>query len=266
MIMTATALSFPKRRRHGTSRDAEAEGSAKTTHHTPATRARHQEIKCIYDSTKQSGEARPITAQRLHSNPLPGTGVLQETVRSSEKEQSKEKLETQHDSRRMQQIELQSGRIADGGEEHAIPRTLTKRRLTKRQRSMLRTDLEGGVIRCKLCPNVKLSSWQCYRRHCDTSRDHPAKLTFCDQCGDYFGRRDSKMRHNTRENQDECSTTPRDKAELKKRVVKRIFEDFNTKLERCLKTGEELGTRFAVMIAKAKVPTTSKEAWSGGHS
>ena len=169
-------------------------------------------------------------------------------------------METQLDSRRMQQIELQSGRIAGGGEEHAIPRTLTKRRLTDRQRSMLQTDLEGGVIRCKLCPNVKLSSWQCYRRHCDTSRDHPAKLTFCDRCGEYFGRQDSKRRHNTKEYQEKCRATPRDKAELKKRGVERIFEDFNQKLERCLKTGEELCTRFAVMITEAKVPTTSKKA------
>jgi hypothetical protein len=152
----------------------------------------------------------------------------------------------------MLQTELQSRRSAEGREEHPIPRTLTKRRLTNRQRSMLLTDLEGEVIRCKLCPAVKLSSWQCYQRHCDTSRDHPAELTFCDRCGDYFGRRDSKMRHNTRENQDECHTTSRDQAEWKKTTVERLFEEFNAKLERCLRTGEELETRFAEMITHAR--------------
>jgi hypothetical protein len=183
---------------------------------------------------------------------------------SPEKEQPEEKLETQHDSRRVLQIKLQSGRSVEGREEYPIPRTLTKkRRLTNRQRSMLLTDLEGGVIRCKLCPTVKLSSLQCYRRHCDTSRDHPAELTFCDRCGDYFGRRDSKRRHNTRENQEKCRTTPRDQADWKKTTVERLFEDFNSELERCLRTGEELGARFAVMITQAKVPTTSKKARSG---
>jgi hypothetical protein len=72
-------------------------------------------------------------------------------------------------------------------------------------------DVDGGVIECKLCSTVELSSWQCFRRHCDTSEDHPVKLTFCNRCGNYFGRQDSKRRHKrTRKYQEEWRTTPRE--------------------------------------------------------
>ena len=226
---------------------------------------------------KQSGDARPISAQRLYPHPLLGTSAPQETVISPEQEQSKGRkgLETQHDSCSMQQIELQSGGSAEGREEHAIPRTLTKRQLAKRQlvkrqlakrqRSMLLTDVERGIFRCKLCPDVELSSWQCFQRHCNTSEDHPAELTFCDRCGDYFGRRESAGRHQE-SNQEECRTTSRDLAEAKKKTVERLLEDFNAKMDHCLGTGEELGPRFAVMITQANIPTTSKKVRSGGDS
>ncbi|KAN0140886.1 hypothetical protein V8E53_001330 [Lactarius tabidus] len=150
----------------------------------------------------------------------------------------------------MQQVEQQYEEITEGREGHAIPRNLTKR-----QRLMLWTDVEGGVIKCKLCPTVEFSSWQCFRRHCDISEDHPAELTFCDRCGDYFGRRDSERRHKrTRKYQGEWRTTPRDQAKRKK-MVKWLFENFNARMKYCLRTGEELGPLFATMIAQAKVPT-----------
>jgi len=160
----------------------------------------------------------------------------------------------------MQQIEPQTGGSAGGWEGlYAIPSTLTER-----QRLMLRTtedDVERGavrVIKCKLCPTVNLSSWQCFRRHCKTSEDHPAELTFCDRCGDYFGRRDSEKRHKGKKYQEECRATPRDQAEWKKKTTERLFKDFKANMEHCLRTGEELGPRFAA-IAKATVPTTSKK-------
>ena len=251
-----------KRGRPSTSWDLDAEGSAKRTHHTPATRTEQDKAQ-FYDSTKQSKDAHPISAQRLCRYPLPGTSAPQETVVSPEQEQSegRKRLEMQHDSCSMQQIELQSGGSAEGREEHGIPRTLTKR-----QRSMLRTDVERGIIRCKLCPAVELSSWQCFRRHCNTSKDHPTKLTFCDRCGDYFGRQDSEKRHKQKKNQEECRTMSRDQAKGKKKTVERLFEDFNAKMDHCLRTGEELGPRFAAMITQANVPTTSNKVRLGGES
>ncbi|KAI9450628.1 hypothetical protein BJY52DRAFT_1227125 [Lactarius psammicola] len=160
----------------------------------------------------------------------------------------------------MQQIEPQTEESAEGRERlYAIPRTLTER-----QGLMLRTtedDVEHGavhVIRCRLCPTVELSSWQCFRRHCTTSEDHPARLTFCDRCGDYFGRRDSERRHNEKKNQEECSRTPQDLAEWKKKTAERLFEDFNAKIDHCLSTGEEVSPRFRAIV-QATIPTTSKK-------
>ncbi|KAH8981502.1 hypothetical protein EDB86DRAFT_2834824 [Lactarius hatsudake] len=189
----------------------------------------------------------------------------QEMAGFPEQEQleGREQLETPPDSRGM--MPLHSGESAEDREGlYAIPSTLTER-----QRLMLQTtedDVERGAvhsIKCKLCPTVELGSWQCFQRHCKTSEDHPAELTFCNRCGDHFGRRDSEKRHTGKRYQEECRTTPRDQAEWKKTTVKRLFEEFNVKIERCLRTGEELGPRFAVItqqaIQQAKVPTTSKK-------
>jgi hypothetical protein len=193
----SSSSSLPQKRgRPRTSWDLEAEGPAEdssyTCHQGPA-----QDIKCIYNSMKQSGEARPITAQRLHPHPALEHGALvQEMLGSREQEQFKgrEQLGTQHNSHSMQQIEQQYEESAEGREDSAIPRTLTKR-----QRLMVRTDMDGGVIKCKLCPTVELSSWQCFRRHCDASEDHLVELTFCDRCGDYLAAETRKGVTNGRE-------------------------------------------------------------------
>ena len=58
--------------------------------------------------------------------------------------------------------------------------------------------------------------------------------------------------------QEGCRATLRDQAERKKMAAKRLFEDFNAKMDHCLRTGEDLGPRFAA-IAQATVPTTSKK-------
>jgi hypothetical protein len=237
----------------------EAEGSTERTHPFD-TRAQPPNQKYIYDRTTRSRELHPITAQGLYPSPLLGPSA-QEMVLVPEQEQLGESG-TQDNSRGMaqQQTGTQTGGSADGpGGLYAIPGTLTER-----QRLMLQTtehDIERGavgIIKCKICPTVDLQSWQCFRRHCNTSEDHPAELTFCDQCGDHFGRRDSGKRHRERKLQEECRTTPRDQAEWKTKITKQLFDDFNVKMDRCLRTGEELGLRFAA-ITHAKVPTKSKK-------
>ncbi|KAH8995906.1 hypothetical protein EDB92DRAFT_1814379 [Lactarius akahatsu] len=225
--------------------------------------------------TAWSREARAITAQGLYLHPLLGSSTQQETVGFPAQEQleGREQLETPPDSRGI--MPLHTGESAEDREGlYTIPSTLTER-----QRLMLQTtedNVEHGAvhsIKCKLCPTVELGSWQCFRRHCKTSEEHPAKLIFCNRCGDHFGCRDSEKRHNGKKYQEECSTTSRDQAEWKKTTVKRLFEEFNMKIEHCLRTGEELGPRFARItqqaIQQAKVPTTSKKqkkTWSEGDS
>ena len=154
-----------------TSWDLDAEGSAEdsayTCHQGPRTG-----YKIFYDSTKQSREAHPITAQRQLLYPMLGHSALQEMLGSPEQEQPKGRaqLGMQHDSHSILQTDPQDGWSAEGWEEYAIPRNLTRR-----QRLMLSTDMEGRAIKCKLCPAVELSSWQCFRRHCDTSEDQDRK-------------------------------------------------------------------------------------------
>ncbi|KAH9053206.1 hypothetical protein EDB87DRAFT_282059 [Lactarius vividus] len=255
-----------KKRRPSTSWALEeAEGSTKTTHLAPATSAQQQDKQYIYDSIVQSREARTITAQGLYLHPLLGPSAQQETVGFPEQEQSEGRRpwETQHDPRGM--VPLHTEGSAEGrGVPYTIPSTLTER-----QRLMLQTTEDDAerravhVIKCKLCPTVELGSWQCFRRHCKASEDHPAELAFCNRCGDHFGRRDSEKRHNRKKYQEECRATPQDQAEWKKKTVKRLFEDFSAKVEHCLRTGEELGPRFAAItqqaMQQAKVPTTSKK-------
>lgn len=172
-------------------------------------------------------------------------------------------LETQVESRSSapQQIGLQPGETTEGWDGlYAIPNNLTER-----QRLMLLTsgdELTRGavhVIRCKLCPSAELGSWPCFQRHCNTSEDHPAELTYCDRCGDYFGRGVSKKRHEAKKNPEGCHKTSRVQAEWKKRTTKKLFEIFNVEMEHCLRTGEELDRRFA-KIAQENVPSTSKKA------
>ncbi|KAI9441862.1 hypothetical protein H4582DRAFT_2127566 [Lactarius indigo] len=76
--------------------------------------------------------------------------------------------------------------------------------------------------------------------------------------------------------QEKCHATLRDQAEWKKKTAKRLFEDFDAKTEHCLRTGEELSPRFAVItqraMQQADVPTTLKKIFkqekirSGGDS
>lgn len=210
---------------------------------------------------KQSRVARSITTQGLHPHPLLGPSAPQVTIGSPQQGQSerREYLGMRQESRITQKVEphmeTTEGRVGL----YAIPSTLTER-----QQLMLQTtadDMKCGAVRdikCKLCPSVELNTWQCFRRHCNTSEEHPAELTFCDRCGDYFGRRDSEKRHKGKRYQEECRTMPREQAEWKTKTTKQLFDDFNAKMEHCLRAGEELGPRFAA-IALAKVVTTSKK-------
>jgi len=62
-------------------------------------------------------------------------------------------------------------------------------------------DRERGAVnelRCRICPLARFSTWEGFKRHCDTTRVHPWDVYVCDHCGDYFGRSDSFMRHRKR--------------------------------------------------------------------
>lgn len=222
----------------------------------PGTRAQRREKGHIYDSMTRSEEARPTTVQRLYPHPMLGPSAPQERMRSPVQELFEGPLETQHEWHGMvpQQIGQKPGGSIAG---RKIPGNMTLR-----QHMMLRiTEDEarcGAVhtIKCKFCPEVTLRSWQCYQRHCNESEDHPAELTYCDQCGDYFARPDSMKRHIGRKN---CLRTSPDNTERKKKTTKWGFDDFNARLEHCLRTREELGRPFAE-IARENDLSASKKA------
>ncbi|KAF8261585.1 hypothetical protein EI94DRAFT_1789386 [Lactarius quietus] len=224
----------------------EAEGSLKRIHHTHATRAQQPEEKYIYGGMTRSREARPTAARGLYPYPLSGLSAPQETAASPDQEQ----------------IEL--GPQTRGSTEGRDGLFTIPSNLTERQRLMLRItegEVQHGavhVIRCKLCPTVALGSWQCFQRHCNSSEDHPAEFTFCNQCGDYFGRRDSKKRHEAKKNQEGCRTTPRAHAEWKKATTRQLFDSFNVRMEHCLRTGDELGPRFAAIVQERVLCTSKK--------
>ena len=124
------------------------------------------------------------------------------------------------------------------------------RTLTERHRSMLLTTQaereRGGVrsIKCKLCPDVPFSSWATFRRHCKECEMHPVEPLYCDWCGDYYARGDSKKRHqNSKE--DACRTTSHDKVMEKREKVGRLFKAFEARLAQCLESREKIEPTFS---------------------
>jgi len=56
-------------------------------------------------------------------------------------------------------------------------------------------DWTRREIKCRLCPDTRLKTWEDFKRHCDTMEAHPLKISFCGKCGDFFARGDSLERH-----------------------------------------------------------------------
>jgi hypothetical protein len=108
-----------------------------------------------------------------------------------------------------------------------------------------------AALKCRLCPGADFWDWQDFTRHCDTAETHPWKISFCNDCGDFFARNDSLVRHRQKPHKD-------DMAEFKRQETERLHEDFKDRLNRCMKTGEELGKPFS-HIVKDKFPQSSKK-------
>ena len=125
-------------------------------------------------------------------------------------------------------------------------------------------DLKDGMvpeIRCRLCPETELKSWEEYKRHCDTNEAHPQKLSFCDTCGDHFARGDSLGRHRQKP-PPECKKVKPEMAAEKRRETQLAHDRFLKTLEECLRTGENIVTPFSQII-KGKYPESSKKRIGG---
>ena len=198
-----------KRVRSTTTRVPGGAQSTKRTQRSPATKTRHD----IDYKSKAAGRGAErlasATAQGLYNRSLPGPSVSQGSVGVLEQgqpswiEEREVEVETWHGagSAAPGQIVLPNAENTELGDLHKIPGNLSAR-----QRLMLPTnddddDDECGavrVIKCKLCPAARFSTWETYKHHCKSCGKRPSELKYSSsdpRCGDYFGRPDSGICH-----------------------------------------------------------------------
>jgi hypothetical protein len=112
-------------------------------------------------------------------------------------------------------------------------------------------------IRCRLCPDTKLKTWEDFKRHCNTMEAHPLKISFCVKCGNFFAHGDSLKRH-LNNSPPECRSVTPEKAGAKRRETEKAHDEFKARLERFLRTGEDIGRPFSQII-KEMYPESSKK-------
>jgi len=118
-------------------------------------------------------------------------------------------------------------------------------------------------IKCRLCPDARVNTWDRFKRHCETAEGHPLRrIYFCDDCGDFFARSDTLKRHREKP-PGECQDIQPEKADEKRRMTQDTYDEFIVKLERCSGTGEDIGMPFSQII-KNRYPESSKKRKRGG--
>ena len=247
----------------------EAAGSVKRTRRTPAIRTQRNVNSKSKAVGCGAGRLASTTAQGVYHRPLLGPSVPQGLVGalvqgqpSWTKEREQEEARKDMSSTLPQQSESQNPEIAKDLEGlHAIPMTLTAWQLLLLQATQ--ADKERGavnVIKCRLCPTERFKTWACFCRHCRDCEEHPANIKCCERCGIYFGRQDSKTRHYDSATK-ACRETPPADAAWRKYKAGQLLAAFQAKVDHCLRTGEELGSKFAA-IARVELPSKSKKTIS----
>ncbi|KAI0301422.1 hypothetical protein BC826DRAFT_989455 [Russula brevipes] len=147
--------------------------------------------------------------------------------------------------------EAEHGRPEATGKDHfQIPR-----RLGRVYKALLEASTEDWtrgtvrVLKCRLCPSADFGNWADFKRHCRFSEARPYEIVFCYSCGDFFARQDALDRHRKK--------PPRAMAAFKRKVTEVVYRLFLERLERCLKTKEDIGTPFAQVI-QGTFPGSSK--------
>ena len=119
--------------------------------------------------------------------------------------------------------------------------------------------------KCRLCPGTNLKTHQDFKRHCNTAEAHPLEISFCDDCGDFFARKDSLLRHQ-KNPPPECKSLTKEEAERKRKVGEKkrketelLHDDFLRGLEEYLKTKTGEGFAPFSQIIKAKYPESAKK-------
>ncbi|KAI0296511.1 hypothetical protein B0F90DRAFT_1034126 [Multifurca ochricompacta] len=237
----------------------EAAGSTSRARHKPATRT----SSAINDKSRVVGRGAERLAasntQGVYHQFLTGPSVQQELAGTAvwgklpwvegrvQREEMQEQVEDE-----------------DGNQDRTVEDPfLIPKRLKDRHRALLVTteaDKDSRTIRelkCRLCPRAGFATWEEFKRHCDTMEAHPLHIQFCDHCGDFFARSDSLRRHK-KNRPTECVKVMPNMARVKREETTRLHDSFKARLENCLRTGEEMGRPFG-MIIKERFPGSSKK-------
>jgi hypothetical protein len=266
----------PKRARPSGTRVPGGAESKSRTRRSPATRTRTFSNDISKTAGCRAERLGSTTARGVYHRSMPGLRVSQGSVGALEPEQpswivGREVMETRRDmgSSGSQQIVIPEN-AEDEEDLKEIPANLSERERLMLQ--MTPAEKERGavrVIKCKLCPKARLSSWVIFERHCRSCEKHPSELRFCANCGDHFARSDSEKRHQEKKDQEACHKTSQDEAKKKRENIERIFYAFDPALTFCLKNGLEIGPRFSEVVAKTlentskKVSKTEEILWEG---
>ena len=101
----------------------------------------------------------------------------------------------------------------------------------------------GTGYKCRLHPTTRLSTWDDFKRHCDTAKAHPLKIFFCNHCGEPFTRWYALTRH-CKNLPSKCIKATPEEAMAKRTVIRKAHDEFIGRLERWLETGEDFGMPF----------------------
>jgi hypothetical protein len=180
----------------------DAAGPSSRARHKPAARTPSRFNNPSKTAGRGVGMLAAPTAHEVDHQSLPGPSVQQELVwptapeTSTWVEGSAEGEAYHHNSLGVPKQEVVVEHEQTGGGLFKIPR-----RLKERHRALLETTEVGwkrgavDALKCRLCPGADFSDLDDFKHHCDTAEAHPAKISFCDRCGDFFARGDALIRH-----------------------------------------------------------------------
>jgi hypothetical protein len=244
----------------------EAAGSTSRARHKSSTKTPIAIDRKFEAAGCRAGRLTAPNTQEVYYQSLPGPSVQKESVGTTTQDQlswfeGTEEEVTRHCKSGVVQRQVLSNRAVDGEDGERNHFQIPKR-LGQRHRSLLDAtsdDLARGTVqglKCRLCPDAGFRNWEYFKRHCDLMEAHPLKISFCEDCGDFFARSDSLVRHQDNRPPECFGVTPAE-AEAKRTETEKVHVAFQETLEKCLGTSGETWTPFSQII-KAMFPKSSK--------
>ena len=114
------------------------------------------------------------------------------------------------------------------------------------------------VLKCIIFPRAGFSKWDALTRHCD-KEGHLKHFVFCRYCSDYFGRPDSRDRHE-KNRPDKCLMVSPTEAEEKRKKTLEVYEGYKVDTEAHLKFGGAIGENFSQRMKKLYPGSSKRES------